>query len=388
MKRVLLIGEVYSSNLGDGIICDVVSEEISKETDFEVSVFDMSLHDDYKHFNNINFNFFKKELSFIRSKIEHSVLNIGIDHNEKRLKKKFSSYQEKLEGEVKDKLPIAIVVAGGQMFNDTFIERLKETVYIASEYKIPIFFNSCGFGNFVSEKLINNLNNILKKNVVNYVSVRDGFNYVERLDIRDTVNQVFDSAILTCDCYNIQKIGEDKIGVGIMFSKNHNPIKQVRFWKKIIKHFVENNVQIELFTNGDPYDYAFSEYLLESLGLNPEGLLAPRPTIPEELVQLVSKYKTILSMRLHSLILAYSFKIPAVSISWDKKVSEFNQKVGQTKYCFSFDTPYLDIVNAIDEIQIEQDLFYMYEESKRSAEENVYSICNLIKKYESPERGL
>ena len=50
MIRILLIGELYSSNLGDGILCECAQSLIKQKIkDVEIDVIDLSLRENYSN---------------------------------------------------------------------------------------------------------------------------------------------------------------------------------------------------------------------------------------------------------------------------------------------------------------------------------------------------
>ena len=107
--------------------------------------------------------------------------------------------------------------------------------------------------------------------------------------------------------------------------------------------------------------------------------LAKKPKKPDELISLISSYRIIISLRLHSLITAYSFRVPCIGIAWDDKVRCFFKKIDREQFCFSFTNGYDDIVNAMNRTLSDKDFFYKYSYLEDIASENMRRIIKMIK---------
>lgn len=173
MKRILIIGEVYSSNLGDGVICETVDYLFSKEN--ETFLLDISGRTKYEVNNVLNIKGFicskkyehfkkmiKKVLNLVGGRIQSQRMRSAIDQYKKHFQEQFYRIQ-----------PDAIIFAGGQMFMGCFLEQIDFIVKTAEINGIPVFFNACGCGEingFIEQKI---LNSILNNSAVQYISVRD-----------------------------------------------------------------------------------------------------------------------------------------------------------------------------------------------------------------------
>lgn len=331
MKKILLIGEYFSSNLGDGVLCTVV-ENILKHSlnDCEVEIFDLSLNKAFRQNDSIKFKLIKKQLSFWKKNATDRLLKCN-QRNRNDLKKFEMLFDQKMKD-------VSIIVfPGGQMFNDTFINKISIVVQKAENKGIPVLFNACGFANYVSNDLLKQLKVVLESKVVKMISVRDGYEYIRKMNIPCCVSDTGDTALLTNKYFKLYETKKNIVGLGVMFSKNQSPIVQIKLWDSILKKIINEKISFKVFCNGNPYDYGFAKYILKRNGLDEKKYLESNPTTPDQLVNLIYQYSSIISMRLHSLIIATSFNIPAIAISWDKKVEEFYKKINMKDYCVRVD---------------------------------------------------
>ncbi|MEM9761879.1 MAG: polysaccharide pyruvyl transferase family protein [Pseudomonadota bacterium] len=56
---------------------------------------------------------------------------------------------------------------------------------------------------------------------------------------------------------------------------------------------------------------------------------APRPLTPEALARTVARCRGIVAHRLHAIIAAYAYGLPALALGWDAKVASFHREVGR-----------------------------------------------------------
>lgn len=352
MKKIILVGEYYSSNLGDGVLCDVVKKIIEEMvTDCKISIFDLSLKSSYQRLQPIKFDLLRKELSYVKYDIEKRFSHLKIGSYQRKIKKEETNFKAQFEKQILTNNTDVIVFAGGQMFNDTFISRIFSIVKIAEKYSIPVIFNACGCANYMSAPLLIELEKILNSSMVKMISVRDGYEIINKLKLKVNVKDTMDTALLTNKYFLFENIKSNFIGLGVMYSKNHSPIKQIKFWNSLITSMIIRKIDFKIFCNGNPYDYGFAQYLLKINSLSETKYLDKNPVTPMDLVEVIASYKLIVSMRLHSLIIAYSEEIPAVAISWDKKVEKFYNKLGRNSYCVNLDCNGDKIYSKIEMLQ-------------------------------------
>lgn len=344
MKKVLIVGEIYSGNLGDGVICEVVNNFFSKQ--FETRYFDLSGRDKFIKNNYLidEFYILNEQKNYLKYKIKKILFKLGYKKNGKNLNNIVNKANGKFDLLVRNYQPNTILFAGGQMFIDSFINQIEYICKYAEKNGIEVIFNACGIGNSLS---LNRLKLIFEKQAISYISVRDGFNICKSI-CNKTIVDTYDTAIIANKFYNITSPSKTKLGVGIMLSSLHPVKKQINFWKNLLNALKDTNIEFKVFTNGSIKDQKFAKYLIKEVGLDSEVYLLEKPCTPDELINTINSFESILSMRLHSLIIAYSLNIPAISISWDEKVDAFFRKINRENLCYKLFDDSLLIIDDLE----------------------------------------
>ena len=328
-KQILLIGEKYSNNLGDGLICEI-AENILQDSKLEIINFDISGRNEYSNVVN-EFDLKRENLLYIKSKVKEVLSFIGYNKTGKNFQNIYDKFKKNFDNIILEKKIDTVIFAGGQMFIDTFIYQINYICQYCEINNIDVLFNCCGGGKILNKSL---LEETLKLDSIKYISVRDNYEKIEKISKKNVIN-CYDSVILLSELYKVKKQSKFEYGVGIMFSTLQSPKRQINFWKQMIQTLVDNNIEFKIFTNGSYKDYSFAEFILNELNIDKKIYLMERPKKPIELVNIVLKFDKILSMRLHSMIIAYSYDIPSVSISWDKKINVFFRKIGLNNNCYT-----------------------------------------------------
>lgn len=351
--KISLIGEYYSSNLGDPIITDCVKYMINElNSEIEVDVLDLSrrierkINTDSSHSKKIN----------IMKKISKISLLMNIRSIVNFMKWVFVErkyYHEYLKKNLSNSN--AIIFSGGQLImnnNLMFPLRIYSIVKYASKNQIPVYFNACGvqrynkisFGTILLKKSLN-------KSIVKRITTRDDIKMLKRYVKDNTkVDKTVDSALVCADAYKLSKNRKSiKIGLGVispdMYKRYYDRTKDssyfiteeilINFWKEVISELENRKIEWEIFTNGDKIDHDFAIKLLSELnyGINNNSNKINKP--PQESIELVSKisqYSLIISQRLHSHIIAFSLGMPSIGLIWDKKVYDFAREVNREEY--------------------------------------------------------
>ena len=316
--KILLIGEKYASNLGDGLIFDTVKRNLIDEYKCSIVDLDISGRIDYPKITKPSekkecIKKYLKKLPFLKklySKVELKKISI-------------------------DEIDYAIF-SGGQLFGGYFIDII---IFIANyliKYNIPIIFNSIGLG-LTNKKQDKKLKKLLNSEYVKSVSIRDNVDFFEKKYNCDKVIHVLDPVIDISNYIKIDNKCEKIIGLGIMdfpkYNFNNIDFTQDEFDNLLI-HIInvlkENKLSFELFTNGAIDDFNYIKKFCERNNLNIK--ISKRPESPNELVELIGKYDKIISFRLHSHIIATSYLKPTIGFIWDKKIKDFSKIIERTNY--------------------------------------------------------
>lgn len=369
-KKYLVIGAMYSLNFGDGIICEVVKKIVEDDNENIVQIMGISGKDKFPKVE-INKNR-KLNIKNKISKILPIKMYITI-RSKKNLRKKILELNAK-EYE-------AIIFAGGQLFMDCFINYIREFICWAKKNNIPVIFNCCGLGHLSLYNRIK-LRNCLKKDIVKSITLRDGVDKFNKyIKIKKPTKKIYDPVVELSKYYKRERYNKFDVGIGIIhpvnFRKNCVKIDEKQYYniiKKIIDKCKKDNKTFMLFTNGDLMDQQYCEELAVKLKCIDNVL--DRPKVPTDLINNILLFKTIISCRLHSLIIASSYDIPVACLVWDLKVKEYMQNIDRDKYCILLDKEpsFEDISKVLNQLFVSKEVNYYTKYDLSS-----YSICENLK---------
>ena len=353
--KILVIGETYSSNLGDPLICQSVEWIIAKFSDATIEHMDLSGRTAFlppQYSNEKSRDVVKKNV--LKSYLKQSFLvNFILTRKHSKLlltqNKKF--YDEQL-----NKSYDLVIFAGGQMFLDYFIPSIHYIVNLLDKKRVPIIFNACGVGKITKQNADKLKETLLKPSVISVTS-RDDVDYLNHLLNKDDfVKSIFDPAIVASKMYQIEKQPSELIGLGVMWVEHFSVEQLLKFWQAIIGELDSRNIAWKLFTNGGEKDYQLCSLLLKKLSLydKKNDYLLDRATEPEKFVEQVSLFNRIISFRLHSLITSYSLGIPSVAVEWDTKVRQFYDKIHLPQSVFTIEANATVVVDTILEIDADE----------------------------------
>lgn len=375
MKKILIIGELYSSNLGDGVICNNVKDIIEKNIkNTSISLMDVYGKNDYNDNGNTRKNYFK---ILIRKYIPLDYI-IHLTRY-KSLKKKYIINENKIKKAMNKKYDL-VVFAGGQLFLDTFCLPIMEITQILSKNKTPIIFNGCGYGKIYNKKLKKKLKEILNNQNVKYISCRDSVDIIngEYLTEEKKATQTYDSALWTTETYKISKKDSNIVGLGVMTVGSYSEAYIINTWKNIINELNKRKIKWQLFCNGNSKDYELCEKIINILKLDAKQYLSERPRKDAELVETISKYKSIISYRLHSHIIATSLDIPSVGFEWNEKIRSFFKNIHKEDRCFKINSNKEKVVNKLIVAQEEGYDKDIIENQKKYLKEKLINQINTI----------
>lgn len=354
MKKILLVGEYSSSNLGDNILCRCVEDLVKRRyKDCSIDWLDLTKGD----FNIAPRRCFGYLLRILN---EFHLYNISKWLNYHQMSQNVSLA---LNNKSKEKSFDMILFAGGQIFLDYFVYQILKVIQFAEYKKIPVYFNACGGGR-LSNASIALLKKVLASKQIRKITLRDSTVLIQRLTPQK-VFQLPDAGILCADIFGINKVSDsDIIGLGVIcplvYNANNDEAYSEKFffvfWKKVIEKITESGKRWQLFVNGSEDDYAFAKRLLNYLPYSEECLLAERPLTAEQLITQISSYKAIISFRLHSYIIAYSLGIPVIGMIWDNKLVEFAQMIHSENNIFQINS--FDYDNFLSLFNVSAQPFY------------------------------
>lgn len=332
--KILIIGELYSDNLGDGIIFDNIKrllESYLNKSKIEIDFADLSC---------------RKGYSEEKSNVKHENINIlkKMIHKSEYITYKIQDIKKKKYIKFvcnKKRYDIAIF-AGGQLIMPYFTFQIYNFVKYLSKKGTKIIFNACGVSKINSLILQYKMKKALNDRNVIQITSRDDVNKIKQKYVKSCTNKVektYDPAIYTNETYNIKKKDNSEvIGLGIMNVASIPKKELMDFWKETIDKLNEKGYKWQMFCNGNKEDYEFACECLNTFGIEKNNeIIADRPNRPKKLVEIIAQYNSIISFRLHSHIIAYSLDIPTVAIIWDEKVKIFFKDLQLEERCFKIE---------------------------------------------------
>lgn len=329
--KVLVAGAVYSLNFGDGVICRTMCGLIRREWGAEPVLFGLSGVYAYPDRNQRTSRpvrgRFVRRFPPVKALLKY--------RNRRQLIRKLN----RKGGDC-----TALVFAGGQLFMDCFSEYILWIVRWAQEKGIPVMFHCCGVGP-LSEAGRSRLTRALTSPSVAEVSVREREElFYREFPERIPVKRVLDPALEAPSFFPPAEKRNGKTGIGVIhpvnFRKDCVRLDREQYLELltlVIRLCRQRGLDFELFTNGDPLDQAFCTEAAEILGC--PGHTASCPENPEDLIRRINGYEQIFAARLHALILAAAYRIPAAAFVWDRKIREFMELTGRASQCLSLDSP-------------------------------------------------
>lgn len=330
--KILIVGERYSENLGDAVICETVYNILKEEyVDADFDFFDLSGRVDYNTYYSYKKNLIKKAKWFIFDII------IGIiskPFNELYIKDK-QRYRRTIElytATCKKSNYDIVIFAGGALFMDFFSGLLFFLVRKLSKKKCKIVFHSCGMGALSSNSVFL-LNKMFENPSIKCISLRDSLKkFNDLFNVKCYFKETSDTALNCSKIYKASAIKEADYGIGVMSIPEY-----YSFQLELVKKFYSSQYSWKLFTNGAPWDQKTAYSILKDIGVKEDELdkyIVKRPLNSQELINTITSFNTIVSYRMHSQIIASSFLISNCGFVWDNKVKEFYSKLGFSSFCF------------------------------------------------------
>lgn len=335
-KHIVIAGETYSTNLGDGVIYQTLSYLFTKaDPSIQISPLDISGRQTWMDSPNI-----KDTPSSGRS--NSSKAGGQALRNLFRANQPWAALLNGTE---------LLVIGGGKLLIDhrlNFPVKLTNVVRASTKFGLPIHFSAVGVGQKWSRVGGWMFKRILSQ--AETISLRD-VQAQKRLEkhipgIESSVT--FDPGIWAADVYGpkISASDEQIIGLGVIHTRDVNFYrpKQAALseanlldsWLGIIRVLDRKGIKFEIFTNGNSEDYQFALNLSKTIQtkLSIPSKIADRPTKPVDLARTISKYSGVIASRLHANIIATSYQIPSVGLVWDEKIRAFYKSTERPRNVF------------------------------------------------------
>ncbi|HBC3841600.1 TPA: polysaccharide pyruvyl transferase family protein [Vibrio parahaemolyticus] len=323
--KVIVVGMIYSNNLGDGVIFHSLKLAL-EELGAKVDSLDTS---GMKGFQSIESNKNNKGLKSKLINISPTLYKSLTIVTSMIGRKKFNKFAEE-----KIKNADMVIIGGGQLitnFTETLPTRLLDIAELCNRNSKPYSIYGCGVGNSFTKLGKSKYTKLL--NGASYVSVR-GLDSKARLEKYCNIKGVKLVPDPVFGLNSTKSLKESRIFVGICYQDIMSMAMHERKFLDIGKCGVEEivfnivnqykqlGIRCAIFTNGDPVDFSYANEFYNKYKNVVDFELAERPTTPVELIDLISNFSHVISFRMHGAIIAHALGKPTLNIVWDKKINE------------------------------------------------------------------
>ncbi|SLN53438.1 Polysaccharide pyruvyl transferase [Roseivivax jejudonensis] len=238
----------------------------------------------------------------------------------------------------------AAVIGGGNLLSDhdlNFPTKLALALDAARAACVPVALYACGMGAAWSAEGDRRLRRALAAGGVRAVFLRDAASCA-RWDARFAdvtglrAERVRDPGLLACDTYDVPARGArdvPHVGLGLMSDiaiRYHADTRigaaaLLDWYVGVTRALVARGARVTAFTNGAPEDRATAATLRAPL--TEAGAMVAQPETPAALAALLAGCDALAAFRMHAVIGAYSFGVPALALAWDDKLDAFMESV-------------------------------------------------------------
>lgn len=388
--KIAVIGLYYATNLGDAVICDCVAKWLCDEyPQAQIDVIDITGSTRFEEEQPVSLRILRKRQKNLRKDYwltRHGFSDKVYYWSSQNVKNRECFYEQ-----TANKRYDMAVFAGGQLFMDWLSLYICEFVKAFAKVGTPVYFNACGVGISVSNKIKEELKNCMNMDNVRFISSRDDVATISTryLEKDKTAVWTYDPALWTKETYGVSikqeaehgKCSADSgvIGLGVMHCSQIPAKKLIRFWCKVIKELERRRIPWKLFCNGAMDDYQLGCHILEKLHLNKEKYLCLCAKRPKQLAAQIAGFRGLISFRLHSHIIAASYEIPAVAILWDDKLRFFYQHLNHPERCMTVGASAKEVVDRLEYAIEEGYDAFLIEKQKKYAKDLLVKQLPLIK---------
>ncbi|HEY0963099.1 MAG TPA: polysaccharide pyruvyl transferase family protein [Pseudomonadales bacterium] len=244
-----------------------------------------------------------------------------------------------------------VIIGGGHLFSDfdlNFPAKLYCLYLSLKRFDVPFSVYGIGASDNWSPLGRHLLRKLLRSPLLRGVTVRDGYSRdvvmreLQAVGRSVPVGEVWDPAVATAlyhDAAPVPAHGATRhIGVNVADLKllagagdRGTGIDEGReFFRLLVARLGAQGYRVTLFTNGAEEDESFLDRLCAVPGL--DAGRASRPLTPDDLIALIRRFDAVISHRLHAHIVSFSYAIPSIGLGWDTKVASFFQRAGRAKF--------------------------------------------------------
>ncbi len=340
--RIVLCGERYSANLGDGVIAECLAGLLRRaQPDCEIEYLDLGGRAGYGAPAPLPAARWHRRLLAWRRYRQA----IGAAMWRLSIKPKLTEQAATACAGAR-----LLVIGGGQLLLDNdlaFPRRLQVVTAVARRLGVPVCWHACGVaahwspaGHALFAEALAGARSVSLRSQDSVENLRRHLPSIE-------AGLCPDPACWAGEIYGaVREPGAETIGLGIAapaaLQRNAEATDRVdaealeRFWVQVVSRLVAEGLPCRLFTNGSAEDIAFARRVLEASPLpadKKEALLAPRPSTPAELVRLIAGCRVVVACRLHAAIVACAVGVPVAGLLIGGKLAAFAAQAGFAEAC-------------------------------------------------------
>ncbi|WP_313238110.1 polysaccharide pyruvyl transferase family protein [Sporosarcina ureae] len=342
--KCLLVSFFNSGNLGDCLLANELFELVSNN--FETERYSYTgPHDIITDINNIketNSNINQNIKGEIYEKLKKAKLTLPIVLYRKLRKENFNidPFQKKIQN-----VDVLVIGGGNMIFDkDKFTNsamRFNQFVSLGKESNVKIFAISIGIGPFQTVQQAKKAVTALGK--CDYITFRDQKSY----DIYAKYSSSLDNVFVSVDPvfslpYVLEKKKNKKLVIGVNIFNSKLIGDSMKEYKRFIDSYIKLinkltgslDVTVILFSTDlkdydsvrevySHFDENFNVELYEINGYN-------------SLIDLYQNINLLIAARMHSLIIAFTQRVPIIGLSWQQKVDAFFEIIDSKESVFKY----------------------------------------------------
>ena len=269
-------------------------------------------------------------------------------------KNDFSIFNMPLKEIDVDKIKKSNIVffAGGGLIGNSYLDfykYVKEILDICTNFNKQVYFSSIGINNMdaSSNEINSDLQTLLNSPCIKKISVRENKDFFEKYNTNIEIREVCDPAVWVRYVYNIIPKYNDVIGINVvrggLFKDNNIAWKfkaEINYLISLKEMLEKENINYVFYTNGSFLDNVALRHIVKKYKIDKKNYKLVNTS--KELVETISNFKFVCSIRMHSAIISYSFGIPSINIIWNEKIKYFYQNIKREDDMFSIDDINLD----------------------------------------------
>ncbi len=351
IMKVAIFNVKYSPNLGDGIIAECLERAIRQRTGCAVESIDLAGRTRWSDpvdggARALVLTLIQRMPGWLRD--ASVTLLLG-----RRVKKRFRPQWIRLLKGVD-----FAVFGGGQLFQDAdlnFPIKIAAAVAECGQKHLPMAVFAVGATPIRSTRGRLLLERLLGSRHLVYTAVRDSQSRDALFSMGYKAELCRDPGLLAARIWPAQiKAARPRPLVGLCIAHpavlGHHSSRYERLssadatalYAATARSLVAGGFDLRCFTNGAGEDEkllaAARPHLLAADPSAKRVTFARRRENPRELSELIASCDAIVAHRLHAAILAYSYRVPAIGLRWDEKVSSFFESVGRGAFAVTFDS--------------------------------------------------